>query len=396
MSVPPLKTLFGNIANAIRSKKGTNASIVASDFPQEILSIPTGGGGTPPPITRSMPIITWIYRDKVTGKNTVVRTNVAKGGNAIPPSDVGNVQANAGENPALTFQGWNHSSQEMQNVQTDMCIGAMYITTDGWTYFYIDLNAATGLTHVINLRSTAGNTVTIEWMDGTANSTFTGVGAAINKTWVGYGRKIFRARVTNGTEELLLGGGTAMMPVIGTNVTKNRQAMKKAFIGEKTQLRQSSFVYAGLTDISIPQGVTEIPVESIAGSFIETVVIPSGVTEFALNALNADRRLIDVSIPSSVTTLYTSAFRYCSYMTEIVLPGGITSIGATAFDGCTSIETYILKALIPPTLTDVNAFSGIHSACKIFVPDSSLNNYKKATNWVTYANYIYPMSELTA
>lgn len=38
-----LTDLFTNIANAIRSKKGTSETIVASDFPTEIENIPTGG-----------------------------------------------------------------------------------------------------------------------------------------------------------------------------------------------------------------------------------------------------------------------------------------------------------------------------------------------------------------
>ena len=37
-----LTTLFTNIANAIRTKKGTSASIIAEDFPDEISSITTG------------------------------------------------------------------------------------------------------------------------------------------------------------------------------------------------------------------------------------------------------------------------------------------------------------------------------------------------------------------
>jgi hypothetical protein len=29
---------------------------------------------------------------------------------------------------------------------------------------------------------------------------------------------------------------------------------------------------------------------------------------------------------------------------------------------------------------------------KIYVPDASVAAYKAATNWVSYANYIYPLS----
>lgn len=38
-----LTTLFSNIADAIRSKRGTSSSIVASNFPSEIMNIPSSG-----------------------------------------------------------------------------------------------------------------------------------------------------------------------------------------------------------------------------------------------------------------------------------------------------------------------------------------------------------------
>lgn len=41
-----LGSLFTAIANAIRAKTGSSASIVADDFPTEITNIPSGGGGT--------------------------------------------------------------------------------------------------------------------------------------------------------------------------------------------------------------------------------------------------------------------------------------------------------------------------------------------------------------
>ena len=40
-----LTDFFTQIANAIRSKDGTTEPIVATDFPQRILDIPSGGGG---------------------------------------------------------------------------------------------------------------------------------------------------------------------------------------------------------------------------------------------------------------------------------------------------------------------------------------------------------------
>ncbi len=47
----------------------------------------------------------------------------------------------------------------------------------------------------------------------------------------------------------------------------------------------------------------------------------------------------------------------------------------------------------PPTL-GTSAFYNINSICKIYVPDASVTAYKSATNWNTYADYIYPISEM--
>jgi hypothetical protein len=54
----------------------------------------------------------------------------------------------------------------------------------------------------------------------------------------------------------------------------------------------------------------------------------------------------------------------------------------------------VFNRTTPPTLANTNAFSNINSICKIYVPDESVEVYKSATNWVTYADYIYPMSEM--
>jgi len=348
MSVPPLKTLFGSIANAIRSKKGTSAPMVASDFPQEILSIPTGGGSPNPP---SEPMVTWIYRDMVTGEEKIVKTSVAKGGTAIPPSNVGNVQSNAGKNPALTFQGWNHSNQEMQNVQRDMTVGAMYVTTDGWTYLYVSLNPVTGLSHTLNVRSTAGNTVTIEWGDGTPDNTFTGTGSAQTHTYANFGTYVVKIKVTSGSGNLLLGGASNTTSVWGTNIRNQNDALFAVFIGTNTQLNNYAFYFTKIRSASIPSGVTSVGQDT---------------------------------------------FNDCRSLTAISIPAGVTSIGSSAFYNCFSLISTIFHSIFPPTMAHTTSFSGISALSKIYVPDASLNDYKTATNWVTYANRIHPISELTA
>ena len=47
-----------------------------------------------------------------------------------------------------------------------------------------------------------------------------------------------------------------------------------------------------------------------------------------------------------------------------------------------------------PTLANINAFNNINAQCKIVVPDELYDEWIAATNWATYANYIYKASEV--
>ena len=77
---------------------------------------------------------------------------------------------------------------------------------------------------------------------------------------------------------------------------------------------------------------------------------------------------------------------------EVIMPainGAINSLIDSTAAGSIGVTT-------PPTLANINAFNGINSICKIYVLDEAVSAYKAATNWSTYANYIYPMSTLPA
>lgn len=69
----------------------------------------------------------------------------------------------------------------------------------------------------------------------------------------------------------------------------------------------------------------------------------------------------------------------------------ITDIGSDAFAACPSLKTVIIRATTPPILGSY-AFNNSANAI-IYVPDASVEAYKGATNWNTYASRIKPLSE---
>ena len=87
-------------------------------------------------------------------------------------------------------------------------------------------------------------------------------------------------------------------------------------------------------------------------------------------------------------------FWSCPYLEYIRIPSTVTSIGAYALRDCASLETVICDATTPPSLGSA-AFAGSKIASGegvIYVPDESVEDYKAASNWSTYASRIYPMS----
>jgi hypothetical protein len=101
--------------------------------------------------------------------------------------------------------------------------------------------------------------------------------------------------------------------------------------------------------------------------------------------------LTKVSIPM-VADVGRVAFSLCDNLEEIELPSA-TAIGVQAFYGCSKLKKIICRATTPPTLVAVSAFSSTNSSLVIYVPDASLEAYKTATNWSSYASRIKGLSE---
>jgi hypothetical protein len=72
----------------------------------------------------------------------------------------------------------------------------------------------------------------------------------------------------------------------------------------------------------------------------------------------------------------------------VELPSTITSIGSTAFFAGLSGKILLIHATVPPS---VGSF-GLNFTY-IYVPDESVEAYKTASNWSTYASNIKPLSE---
>lgn len=118
----------------------------------------------------------------------------------------------------------------------------------------------------------------------------------------------------------------------------------------------------------------------------KNTVIPSDVVSINTNAFRYCVNLHSVTIPSSVTRIEYGAFNNCTGLTSITIPSGVTRIDYGAFQNCTGLTSVTCLATTPPTL-GTNAFDNTNN-CPIYVPAESVNAYKAASGWSSYASRI--------
>lgn len=86
------------------------------------------------------------------------------------------------------------------------------------------------------------------------------------------------------------------------------------------------------------------------------------------------------------TSIGSRAFFECKSLSTVTIPNSVTSIEYGAFDNCTGLTSVTIEATTPPTL-GANAFNNTNN-CPIYVPAESVDTYKQATNWSSYASRI--------
>ncbi len=142
-----------------------------------------------------------------------------------------------------------------------------------------------------------------------------------------------------------------------------------------------------MTSIAIPDSVTSI--ESYAFyycSSLTSINIPDGVTSIGNDAFFRCSNLTSINIPDGVTSINDSTFRNCSGLTSITIGNSVKSIGYYAFYDCYELKSIYCKCAAPPTLRSSVFYSYI--TAKFYVPTASVDAYKSASDWSSYASMI--------
>lgn len=177
-----------------------------------------------------------------------------------------------------------------------------------------------------------------------------------------------------------------------------------------TSIGDYAFNYCtGLTSCTIGSGITSIGRYAFTNcTSLTSISMAGGGTNCTINerAFNGCSGLTSVTIGDGVTIIDDDAFFDC-HLTSVYIPNsvvsigirafyggvgrctigsGITSIGNSAFYSNNSAPNVTILATTPPTL-GYNVFNSTRTFT-IYVPSESVEAYKSASNWSTYASKI--------
>lgn len=190
--------------------------------------------------------------------------------------------------------------------------------------------------------------------------------------------------------EYLTNVSLTSLTVLGNRSFQDCVSLSNVNLPSITDIGQYAFKRCiALTAAPFRNGLTTIQQYAFMDSGLTgEVIIPDSVTTLGGWVFYRCTRITSAVIGTGVTKIGTNLFNGCSSMTRLSILGNVTRIGGNAFLHCFSLSEITLNAAIPPTLDNVNAFSGLPENYKIYVPAESLSAYQAASNWLTIAEHI--------
>lgn len=351
----------------------------------------------------------------------------------------------------LICQGWNWTLQDIKDAGRELDIGALYITDDGKTRLYVDVDTETWDDFVLNYWQSHHNATTVDWGDGTTPET------KYDYSWVEHrhvyassGSYVITMSVKEGAEMNLGSGSNGRMLIANGETDSGRCAMlRRVEVGARaTTITDRTFQFCSrLESISIPQNVEVegyitfhlatqlrvIVIQSITNMFrtfynctnlraiagpgtmgytdeytltnsavrqlnaaVTTAYTMQALERVHIKAVNGQVRafssccsLLDATIPADATTFVAAAFQGDYALRRVTCLGDIASIPAQVFQRCYPLRFVDLThCTAVPTLANVNAFDATHPQLEIRVPASLADAWKAATNWSSLADHI--------
>lgn len=349
----------------------------------------------------------------------------------------------------LICQGWNWTLQDIKDAGRELDIGALYITDDGKTRLYVDVDTETWDDFVLNYWQSTRNATTVDWGDGTtpesknadsyiehrhvyASSGSYVITMSVKESttmWLGHDgymliardeadsgrcsmlRKVEVGARVPGTDPQCFRNCCRLESVSLPQTTKiytprafeQCTQLRVLIAADMDEIRQTFYRCSNLRAIATPKGTTQRDGSAIANTAIRQINFDITTAYFAealkrvhIKAVNGQvgdfsscRALLEVTIPADATTFVAATFQGDNALRRVTCLGDIASIPAQVFQRCYPLRFVdFTHCTAVPTLANVNAFDQTHAQLEIRVPASLADAWKAATNWSSLADHI--------
>ena len=129
-------------------------------------------------------------------------------------------------------------------------------------------------------------------------------------------------------------------------------------------------------------------------SKLETVVLPSTVTNIGQCAFMYCTSLKSFEFPKGIKTVATSVLEGCTALQSVVIPSTVNSINQDAFYGCSGMQEIHNFAFTPQTIVERTVYNVNKHTCILYVPIDYIEQYRMKAVWCDFDNIIGVQTDL--
>lgn len=187
-------------------------------------------------------------------------------------------------------------------------------------------------------------------------------------------------------------GTTYNVTAIGARAFMQKTSLKSVKMHNNiASIGVYAFAWTSITEVVVPNKVTDLPRGVFYNSKLQKVTIPNSVVSLGLGAVGGNPYLEEVVMSNNIRSIGGECFISDSKLTSLILPATLVTLDYDVFSGCTGMTTLTCLAPTPPTSggnpfgQNANHAPLNQQTCKLIVPAGSVDLYKAAEYWKEFA-----------
>ena len=167
-------------------------------------------------------------------------------------------------------------------------------------------------------------------------------------------------------------GNYSKIKTIGERAFKYNRITNLKMPNSITEIGEEAFYACPITSLEISSNITKIPNGAFVGCDVTSLEIPSSVTSIGAKAFYncSSLKTINFKENSNLTTISKESFYGCINLTSLEIPSSVTSVGEKAFYDCSSLKTINFEENSNLTTISENSFYNCTSLTSLEIPSS--------------------------